>query len=51
MSELIIAHPFLAFLVVIPVAGLGLLIKLGMVYATGRDDPEPPARGPDPPGT
>ncbi len=48
MAELIIAHPWLAFLVVIPIAGLGLLIKLGMIWATGRDD-DPPA--PPPPSS
>jgi hypothetical protein len=36
--QLIIDHPALAMLVVLPIVGLGAAIKIGMVLATGRPD-------------
>jgi hypothetical protein len=43
LTPILVAHPWVAFLVVVPFVGVGLAIKLGMIYLTGRDDPSPPS--------
>lgn len=40
--QLIIEHPALAMLIVVPIVGVGALVKLGMVWITAHDAPEDP---------
>jgi hypothetical protein len=41
--QLIIDHPPLAMLAVLPIVGLGAFLKIGLVFATGTaEDEDPP---------
>ena len=40
--QAIIDHPALAMLIVLPMVGVGALVKLGMVWITGLDGPADP---------
>lgn len=51
-KQLIIDHPMLSLLVVIPMALFAAAIKIGVVLATGRGDPpsDDVSEPPPPPG-
>jgi hypothetical protein len=43
LEQLLLDHPMLSLLVVIPMVGFAAALKIGVVLMTGRGDPPPDA--------
>ena len=48
MEQLLLDHPMLSLLVVLPMVGFAALIKIGVVLMTGRGDADAPDVPPPP---